>query len=377
MNSSPCLTIPKAVPYLEHFPQPGGMLHRVRLGNLPYRLGRDAGAELAIYHPRVSKIHAEIFLEESELWIKDLGSTNGTFVNGRRIQDRVTLTDGDIIHLAEKEFRFGWEALGEGETELVDNATELALLTSIRSLIQDSKCLRTLLDSQQVTAHFQPIVALPERRVVAYEGLGRGRHATLPASPGPLFALAEKINLAAPLSRAFRKVTLVEAARLPRPCALFLNMHPDELPEQALQESLADLSDLLPSGQQLVLEIHENCTADIGALKRLRARLHEMGIGLAFDDFGVGQARLAALAQVEVDYVKLDRTLVQSLPHSPPLRELMRALAHVCAGQGAQVLAEGVETEEEAEVCCELGCGLGQGYLFGKPKSVADLPPEA
>jgi EAL domain-containing protein (putative c-di-GMP-specific phosphodiesterase class I) len=149
-------------------------------------------------------------------------------------------------------------------------------------------------------------------------------------------------------------------------------MPPSELPEQALDASLDDLP-APPAGQKLVLEIHENVTADTRTLCRLQARLRELDIGLAFDDFGVGQTRLAALPQVQVDFVKLDRTLVQSLPHSPPLRDLMRSLVHVCSGQGTQLLAEGIETEEEAEVCCELGCALGQGFLFARPKAVADL----
>jgi EAL domain-containing protein (putative c-di-GMP-specific phosphodiesterase class I) len=373
MNPSPCATSLDSVPYLEHFPEPGGALLQVKLDHFPYRLGRAAAADLVIYHPRVSKIHAEIFSDEDELRIKDLGSTNGTFVNGRRLKNSVALVNGDIIHLAEKEFRFAWEPgdtpCGLGSVE----ATESAMLTNIRSLIKDSKCLRTLLDKHQVTAFFQPIVTLPQRRIIGYEGLGRGRHDTLPTSPGPLFALAKRIKLAAPLSRAFRKVTLAEAAYLPRPHSLFLNMHPDELPDQALRESLIDLNGTLAPGQKLVLEIHEDLIADISVLNRLRSRLCEMDIGLAFDDFGVGQSRLAALAEVKVDYVKLDKTLVRSLPSSQPLRELMRTVGQVCAGQGTQLIAEGVETEEEAEVCCELGCTLAQGYLFGRPQPVADL----
>jgi EAL domain-containing protein (putative c-di-GMP-specific phosphodiesterase class I) len=367
---------PGTLPYLEHFPEPGGALHRVRLSHFPCRLGRDASADLVVYHPRVSKFHAVIVFEENDLWIRDLGSTNGTFVNGRRIAERVALTDGDIIHLGEKEFLFVSGTSEKQASPSRIDVTESALLTSLRSLIQESKSLHALLESHQVTACFQPIVTLPERQVVAYEGLGRGRHAGLPTSPGPLFALAEKVGLAAPLSRAFRQVTLVEAASLPHPHTLFLNMHPSELPEQVLESSLADIPDP-SSGQKLVLEIHENVIADPPTLHRLQARLHEMDIGLAFDDFGVGQTRLAALAQVQVDFIKLDRTLVQSLPCSPPLRELMRSLVQVCSSQGTQLLAEGIETEEEAEICCALGCTLAQGYLFSRPKAAADLLQES
>jgi EAL domain-containing protein (putative c-di-GMP-specific phosphodiesterase class I) len=368
MDTSTCSTSPLTAPYLEYFPEPGGALRRERLTHTPFRIGRDASADLVIYCPRVSKAHAEIVLDEGDLCIRDLGSTNGTFVNGRRVQDRVTLTDGDILHLAEKEFRFGCDS-EEWPNTIVD-ATQPAKLTGQRSLMQDSRYFRELLDGRQVTAYFQPIVTLADRQVVAYEALARGRHEALPESPGPLFALAEKLALAASLSRACRAVAAGESAGLPRPHALFLNIHPAELREASFLESLPGS---LPADQPLVLEIPEDYAGDVRMLEQLRARLGDRNVRLAYDDFGVGQARLSALAQVPVDYVKLDRTIVQGLPHSSALRDLMRGLGQVCANLGTQVIAEGVETEEEAGVCLELGCPLGQGYLFARPMPAADL----
>src|SRR5262249_46607462 len=93
---------------------------------------------------------------------------------------------------------------------------------------------------------------------------------------------------------------------------------------------------------------------------------------LAYDDFGAGQARLAELVQVPADFVKIDRGLVQELPASRPMRELVRAVVRVCADLNACVVAEGIETAEQADLCRELGCHVGQGYLFGAPQ-----PPEA
>src|SRR5262249_9662283 len=138
-----------------------------------------------------------------------------------------------------------------------------------------------------------------------------------------------------------------------------------------LQSRLPRLLDELPGlagqGRPLVLEVHEDFAADLATFAGLRSCLGELGIRLAYDDFGAGQARLATLAQVAADFVKLDRGLVQGLPHSRALRDLVQALGRICADLGSQVLAEGVESAEEAALCLELGCQLGQGYLFGRP----------
>jgi EAL domain-containing protein (putative c-di-GMP-specific phosphodiesterase class I) len=373
MDLLPCPATPKDRCYLEHFPAAGGLLQRVLLPWSPFRLGRDNSADLVIYCSRVSKVHAEIVPGNEEMILRDLRSTNGTFVNGRRIHDYTALFNGDIIHLAEKEFRFASEASGELEPNEIVEATESALITGMRSVIQDTVALRELIDQGQVVARFQPIVTLANRRVVGYEALGRSRHATLPVSPGPLLALAEKLKMAAPVSRAFRRVALADCARLPRPHALFLNLHPDELLEDNLMKALDELPEERLPGQTLVVEIHEDTAADTPFLARLRSRLSQMNIRLAYDDFGAGRGRLAALAEVPVDYVKLDRALVQGMPLSSAMRELVRALARVCAGLGTQLLAEGLETEQQAVICQEQGCQLGQGYLFGHPAPVTEL----
>lgn len=353
-------------PYLEHFPDTRGTLQRVVLDHFPFRLGRDATADLVVYCPSVSKGHAEILFEEDVVYIKDLESTNGTFVNGTRIRGRAMLASGDIIHLAQKELRFNREEVGEHH--MASPVTESAMPSGFRSLITDAGHLRVLIEYEQVSALFQPIVNLSDGQTVGYEALGRGRHPSLPVSPGPLFALAHQLRQAGPLSRVFRRVALGESQTLPKPHALFLNMHPDELPDHEMLESLRQLPRHL-TDQEVVLEVHEDFIADTRTLERLRSHLREVGVKLAYDDFGVGQARLAALAQVPPDYVKIDMTITHGLLHSRAMRELVRALGQVCTDVGCKLLAEGLETEEEAAVCQDLGCQLGQGFLFSKPQA--------
>ena len=101
--------------YLEHFPEQGGPAKRVEISKNPFVIGRSPTADLTIYSHKVSKDHALIAQDSGRYLVRDLRSTNGTFANGKRI-DEVPLADGDIIHVAHWEFCFclgaarGWRA---------------------------------------------------------------------------------------------------------------------------------------------------------------------------------------------------------------------------------------------------------------------------
>src|ERR1700730_1469095 len=98
------LTSALSLSYLQHFPAHNGPAHRIVLDPLPFRIGRDKKTNYTISSKQISKEHAEIAWSGDELVIRDLGSTNGTFVNGQQI-DETTLHSGDIIHVAHEEFR--------------------------------------------------------------------------------------------------------------------------------------------------------------------------------------------------------------------------------------------------------------------------------
>ena len=185
--------------------------------------------------------------------------------------------------------------------------------------------------------------------------------------------LAGKCRLAPRLSGTFRRAAVEQVGHLPRNLSLFLNTHPSEIKEPGLLEELRWMRALL-GDHHLVLEVHEDFAADTATLARLRDGMRNLGVHLAYDDFGAGQSRFAALAQVAPDYVKLDRAIVQNLPHCRAMRDLVRALCTVCLELGCQTLAEGIESEDEAALCRELGCQLGQGFLFGCARPAALAP---
>jgi EAL domain-containing protein (putative c-di-GMP-specific phosphodiesterase class I) len=359
------------VPYLEHYPEGGEGAHRLLLERFPFTIGRGSTAHYCINSRHVSKEHAEIVQVDGEIRIRDLGSTNGTFVNGQRVQE-ATLFHGDIVHVAHKEFRFGHEdTVPSTSGELALTAHADSPLPS--SLIQNIQFLRELLRGQSVKTLFQPIVDLRTQAPLGFEALGRGAHDQLSPNPVFLLSIATQCGLATELSRLFRRAAVTEAARLPAGTDLFLNLHPAEMRDGSLLKTLEGVPQAL-GGRRVVLEFHEEAVADAATMGQLRDQLHALGIGLAYDDFGAGQARLTELAEVPPDYIKLDKALIRDLHTAPARQELIRALVRVSTDLGIRLIAEGIEAAEEMEVCIDLGCHFGQGFFFGRPQSIRMTP---
>ncbi len=110
-------------------------------------------------------------------------------------------------------------------------------------------------------------------------------------------------------------------------------------------------------------------------MARLRQELRELGIGLAYDDFGAGQTRLAELAAAPPDYLKFDRSMIEGIDHDGGARrQLLSTLVGMADGMGIRSIAEGIEREAEVTTCAELGFELGQGFLFGRPQPIAEQP---
>jgi hypothetical protein len=95
---------------------------------------------------------------------------------------------------------------------------------------------------------------------------------------------------------------------------------------------------------------------------------------VAYDHFGAGQARFLELAEVPPDFIKLDMRLIRNIHKSASRQKLIRGIVQSGQDQGVQVIAEGVESDAEAQACQDLGCNFGQGFFFGHPQPFAQLP---
>jgi EAL domain-containing protein (putative c-di-GMP-specific phosphodiesterase class I) len=349
--------------YLESFVR-GQRGSRVRLGEWPFRIGRSSSVALTLPSNMISKEHAEIYRQDGRLHVRDLGSKNGTYVNHERVSD-AALDEGDVLHFAHLEFRVG--RLG-AEQPASDTWTRPTEAVSMRALREGGRLLE-LLRHGAATAYFQPIVELgadASRLIVAHEALGRGRLEGLPEAPAELFVIAANMGVAPDLSRLFRTCAQQALATHPDVRHLFLNLHPLELHRPGLIESL----EALRGGCELpiTLEFPETAVVEPGGMTGLRARLKTLGFGLAYDDFGSGQARLLELAEVTPDYLKFDVRLVRGIDAAGPARhKLLESLVTLARDLGVRTLAEGVETAGEARACAQMGFDFAQGYHFGEP----------
>ncbi|GAA5167364.1 EAL domain-containing protein [Viridibacterium curvum] len=343
----------------------------------PFRVGRDADNDLTVASPSLSRHHATLTGDISgQLRITDLNSTNGSFVNRTRVEGSCLLKDGDIVHFGTAEFRLrhrtaqiaAKQVASEQRTMLIPMDTALS-----EHFIPNETEFLQLLDGHGMSGAAQPIVLADGYEVFAYELLGRANHPLLPASPLRLFELAGALGRETELSAAFRKFGIARAsARLPG-LPLFANTHPKETFSKAFFDSLIKLRQELPD-LDLIIEIHETAVTVPEHLRELTARLLDIGVRFAYDDFGAGQARLVELSEAPAHFVKFDMGLIHDIDcASERKRRVVGDLVKLVLDLGSAPLAEGVEREEEAAACRDLGFQLIQGYHTGKPVAIDKL----
>jgi EAL domain-containing protein (putative c-di-GMP-specific phosphodiesterase class I) len=346
-----------------------GPLQRTALTPLPFRMGRAAGLQLVLPSTHVSKAHAEIYSDGLTLRVRDRGSRNGTFLNRETVTDG-PLHDGDVLHVGDYEFRVTREVVEEECPDAEGTLLHTAPLS--RHFISGATKVRQMIDQGAVTMHFQPVVTLPGARITAYEALGRGRFPDLPESPVELFDLAGTLgsDVQAELSRLFRRKAVELVKNMPEPPMLFVNTHPVELERPGLVESLEELRSFAPN-VDIVLEIHESALAQTDFITWLRNRMLEINVGLAYDDFGAGQARLFELAEAPPHYLKFDRRFVTGLDSAPVTRQrLVASLVAAARELLVKTIAEGVETADEADACVRAGFSHAQGYHYARPQPI-------
>ncbi|MFH1216458.1 MAG: EAL domain-containing protein [Pseudomonadota bacterium] len=348
--------------FLESYVPESGTIRRIFLDRFPFTLGRHADESLTLYSFDVSRHHAEFDCSGGNLFLRDLGSANGTYVNRMKITGQTRLRHGDVIHIANVEFRLMEERVRQSDGM---EETQFGIPVLSNLLPEGLQELQELLDKSMVTAELELIVDCRTLAIYGYEVLGRGLHPLLPQNPRDLFRIAESGGMAVMLSELMRAHGLEMACAMGENVPFFVNTHPRELdnPERMLA-SLAGSCATFPS-LKIALEIHEEAVTDLATIKKIKKQLHAGGVRLAYDDFGAGQARLRELVEVPPDYLKFDMGLIANIHNAPPVhKRMVETLVHLCREEKIVTLAEGVRSEEELQVCREIGFDLLQGYLF-------------
>jgi len=240
-------------------------------------------------------------------------------------------------------------------------ALDQARLDEVRQILREGS-IRTL---------FQPIVRVPGREVIGYEALSRGPEGCYLETADNLFGFTERAGMLGEVELLCLDRALGNARKLPEGSILFVNLSMLGL-EYIESEGLGLTGRVKNSGRspsECVLEITERTYAE--SASRLRERVAELrkhGFRIAIDDMGTGYSALHVLAELQPDFIKLDKMLVRDLPDEPIKRNLVSAITGFARDSQSVVIAEGVETEDEVETLESLGIELQQGYFFGYPE---------
>jgi diguanylate cyclase (GGDEF)-like protein len=243
--------------------------------------------------------------------------------------------------------------------------------------------LRRAMAHDQFFCHYQPIVDLVTGRIAALEALLRWDHPTRGlVGPHSFVELAEESGLIGDIGLNVLQMAAWQAAnwraegKVPPNLELHVNLSGRQLEDAYLVEKIRrTLASTGFPAQLLVLEITESVAVEAGARHvDLLGQLRALGIRLAIDDFGTGYSSLNYLRALPVDILKIDRAFAQT-GEGETDTVLLEAIVRLGHSLGIDMIAEGIELEEQAVALRRLGCRRAQGYLFHRPLSVAEIPP--
>ena len=237
------------------------------------------------------------------------------------------------------------------------------------------QALRRAVAAGEVEPHFQPIVDLATRRTVGFETLARWTDSDLGfVSPATFIPIAEERGIIGQLSQLVLQKAAEAARHWPRELFLSFNLSPSQLVDHNTgKQILAILQRTGFDPRRLEIEITETgLMGDPASAEKIIEDLRRVGIRVSLDDFGTGQSSLGRLRDFRFDKLKIDRAFVSSILTDRPSEHIIRAILAMCEGLGMEVVAEGIEEEEQVEKLVTFGCLGGQGYLFGKPRNAEE-----
>ncbi|MFN8173529.1 MAG: EAL domain-containing protein [Solirubrobacteraceae bacterium] len=360
------------------------LLEAVRSGDLIARFGGDEFAvlstgpidergALALGARLNAAIGAPLRIGDDDLVVS---ASIGVAVSGSGTEDGEALVrDADAAMYRAKDW-------GRARCELFDEDLRRWILQRLRT----ESDLRGAIGRDELRVAFQPIVALPGGRPVGLEALARWQHPRRGlVLPGEFIPVAEESGLIVPLGQWVLEEACRQAAEWDRDAAPLAGL-PVSVNLSARQVSHPDLARVVRAAlaraglppERLVLEITESVLIEqaAGPIATLAA-LRGEGVRFALDDFGTGYSSLSYLQRFPLDQLKLDRSFVAGLESGPREQAIVGAIVAMARALGIEAVAEGIETERQKAALERLGCPLGQGFLFARPASAAELAARA
>jgi diguanylate cyclase (GGDEF)-like protein len=271
-----------------------------------------------------------------------------------------------------------YRAKEEGRSAAVVFSPEMAAAVSERNELETH--LRKASETSSLSLHYQPIVDIETRRIVAFEALMRWPHPMRgPVSPGVFIPIAEEIGLIGNLGDWAIRQACIDASGWPTEIGVAVNVSPLQFRHPAkLIETVIDalrISGIAPS--RLSLEVTESLLIEdqestLNAIHELR----RIGVRLSLDDFGTGYSSLAYLATYPFSQVKIDRSFAEDVTSDPNSQYIIQAVCELAHRFNMRVVVEGIETEEQLQAIRTLGAERAQGFLFGRAEPLEAIAPQ-
>jgi PAS domain S-box-containing protein len=247
-----------------------------------------------------------------------------------------------------------------------------------RNRIRLTNELQNAVSDDELLFHYQPQVDLATGALVGAEALLRWNHGAFGMQPpGRFIELAEETGLISEIGawglRAVAACAVDVNCDRTRPIRFSCNV---SIVEFALRDMVAFVRQVLTEtgcrAEWLTLELTENLMVDGSTeIRRAFRGLRDLGVGLSIDDFGTGYSNLRYLETFPISEIKIDRSLVHDVAHSPAKRVIVESVIKLGTALGIQIVAEGIETEAERAIMRALDCPIGQGYFFARPMEVS------
>ncbi|MBB4348520.1 MULTISPECIES: putative bifunctional diguanylate cyclase/phosphodiesterase [Rhizobiaceae] len=255
-----------------------------------------------------------------------------------------------------------------GRAQITVYSTEIA--QEMKRATQIEQALRNAIITDAVDVHFQPIVRIRDGVVVGFEALARWRDADLGfVSPAVFVPLAEERGFIDALSDTLLRKAAEAALSWPRELFLSFNLSSAQLMDPGTSRNiLSTLSRVGLDPRRVELEITETAVmTSADTAQRIISELRASGVRISLDDFGTGQSSLGRLRDFTFDKVKIDRAFISRITSDRASEHIVRAIIAMCQGLDLAVVAEGIEEQADVDMLRALGCGMGQGYHYGRP----------
>lgn len=230
--------------------------------------------------------------------------------------------------------------------------------------------LRTAIENCEIVPYFQPILNLRTGEVSCYEVLARWPHAERGLVPPSQFIqIAIDAGLVGKLTWGLLRRACMETKNWPGAPRIAMNIAAAQLRDEMLpQQILKVLSQCGFPATRLEIEITEDAlVSDITTARAILASLKNLGVRVVLDDFGTGYSSLQHLSELPFDALKIDQSFVRSMSHSENALMIVKAVLQLAGNMGLGLIAEGIETEDQATSLLALGCERGQGFYLGGP----------